>query len=100
MPWSCFSYSPDVPLGTGNRSAAQSAPRDLPSMPGGHPFISYPGGTCFSYRRHGAPKPPHYSVLQLLTGRLLSLRPRTEALTFSMNPGENTLIWGVVHFVR
>jgi hypothetical protein len=51
----CFSYSADVPLGISNRDAAQRTPREMPVipvmpvMPGGHPFISYPGTNCFSY---------------------------------------------------
>jgi hypothetical protein len=58
MPESCFNYPADVPLGAGNRSAAQTAPRGLPSMPGGHPFISYPSTTCFSYAGTAPPSRP------------------------------------------
>ena len=48
----CFSYSGDMPLGIRNlgirnRSAAQLAPCDLSSMPGGPP--DFPATGCFSY---------------------------------------------------
>jgi hypothetical protein len=40
MPNACFSYSADVPRGTGTRDAVQPDPLGLRRMP---------GGTCFGY---------------------------------------------------
>jgi hypothetical protein len=59
MPQTCFSYPADVPPGTSNRDAAQSAPPGLRRMPTTSHCFRYPGdvppglrrmpGTCFRY---------------------------------------------------
>ncbi len=46
MPYTCFSYSADLPPSAGDRSAAQAALRDLRRMPAS--CFSYPIA-CFSY---------------------------------------------------
>jgi hypothetical protein len=48
MPNICFSYSADVPPGTGIRDAARPVPPGVRQMPYSSCF-SYPTGPCFSY---------------------------------------------------
>jgi hypothetical protein len=56
MPWTCFSYSPDVPLGAANRGAAQSAPPGVHRMPYSSCF-RYPATACFAFPPEGLPGP-------------------------------------------
>jgi hypothetical protein len=53
MPWTCFSCPADVPPGTSNREAVQSAPPGLRRMHTGSTCFRYPGDVQPSPRRMG-----------------------------------------------
>jgi hypothetical protein len=53
MPRPCFSYEAEVPLGIGNRSAAQRAGDNPRSLTGGVCFSYMPAKICFSYMPAG-----------------------------------------------